>query len=393
MTSPPSSQEDRTTSVETREFLGRKVETDEDLDALSIESQAALRQFSFERTLAYGVEYSDVVELRARVVGGQAWQAAASELAEVSLAHADRAAGLATGRTRAAYLRRASALLRISQVMMLSDTDERRGIYARATALYAEAATITADREPFSIKTDEGALAGWHLPAEPDAVGAVIVVGGVEGYAMDFAVMGEALAARGVDAYLLDGPGQGESRFTNNVYLTPGWLAAFHQVVDDIEARAPGLPIGVVGNSMGGAFAMALAAAEPRIAACCDNGGIATPWLVPPSVGTFFTKMMTFCASEDPEETAAIWSSVNPTAAGPNSGYPLLVVHGGRDPLVSDALVEMVHDMVPTDDREMVVFTDGDHCIYNHREDRDLLIADWMRERLVKAATSDRTED
>lgn len=392
MTSPPSSQDDRTTSVETREFVGRKVETDEVLAVLSVESQAALRQFSFERTLAYGVEYSDVVELRARVLGGQAWQEAATELAEASLAHADRA-GLTAGRTRAAYLRRASALLRISQVMMLSDTDERRGIYARAAALYAEAATITADREPFSVKTDEGTLAGWHLPAEPDAVGAVIVVGGVEGYAMDFAVMGESLAARGVDAYLLDGPGQGESRFIHDVYLTPSWLAAFHQVVDDIEARAPGRPIGIVGNSMGGALAMALAAAEPRIAACCDNGGIATPWLVPPSIGTFFTKMMTFCASEDAEETAAIWSSVNPTAHGPNSGYPLLVVHGGRDPLVSDALVEMVHDMVPTDDREMVVFTDGDHCIYNHREDRDLLIADWMRERLVKAATSDRTED
>jgi hypothetical protein len=33
----------------------------------------------------------------------------------------------------------------------------------------------------------------------------------------------------------------------------------------------------------------------------------------------------------------------------------------------------------------MVVFSDGDHCIYNHRSDRDNLVADWMRERLSAA--------
>jgi len=37
----------------------------------------------------------------------------------------------------------------------------------------------------------------------------------------------------------------------------------------------------------------------------------------------------------------------------------------------------------PTDEKEMVVFSDGDHCIYNHREDRDALITDWVRSRLA----------
>lgn len=373
-----------TQTVETREFRGRRAESDEAFASLDIGSRAALRQFSVERTLGYGVEYSDVVELRARVLDGEAWQAAASELAETCLRYADAASPRSWGSvTRAMYLRRASALLRMSQVMMLVDTDERREIYARAVDLYTRAAEITQDRVPFSVETDEGSLAGWHMPAVGGAVASAIVVGGVEGYAMDFDAMGAALAARGIDAFLLDAPGQGQTRMANHVYLTPNWLSAYRRVVDEVDSRTPGAPIGMIGNSMGGAFAMALAAADTRITACCDNGGIATPGLVPPNIGTFFTKMKAFCGAETDEETTSIWGSVDPTAHGPNDGYPLLVVHGGRDPLVSDGLVQMVHDLVPTDDREMVVFTDGDHCIYNHKEDRDTLIADWMCARLV----------
>jgi hypothetical protein len=32
----------------------------------------------------------------------------------------------------------------------------------------------------------------------------------------------------------------------------------------------------------------------------------------------------------------------------------------------------------------MVVFSDGDHCIYNHLQERDMVIADWMRARLTR---------
>ncbi|WP_425840079.1 alpha/beta hydrolase [Streptomyces fractus] len=374
--------------AEVRVFHGRRTEDEDAPSGLSGESRAALRQFSFERMLGYGVEYADAVELRARVLDGQDWKGAAIALAQVCQDRAATAAGAAGGPTRAVYLRRASALTRMSQVMMLSDTDERRELYAGAVRLYDRAAHITGDRERFTVATGEGVLTGRHLPAGPQAVGSAIVIGGVEGWAMDFDEMGAALAARGVETFLLDGPGQGESRMANSVYLTPNWLSGYRQVVDEVEARAPGRPIGMVGNSMGGSFAMALAAADTRITACCDNGGIAAPGLVPPEIGTFFTKMMAFCDRDTPEESAAVWSSVDPTMPGPNSGYPLLIVHGGKDPLVSDARAQEVLDLVPAGDREMVAFSDGDHCIYNHREDRDLLVADWMRARLAAAAVS-----
>ncbi|MER6394769.1 alpha/beta fold hydrolase [Kitasatospora sp. NPDC001603] len=375
----------------THSFFGSRVETEETTSTLSGESQAALRQFSLERAMGYGVDYADAVELRARVVDGQDWCAAATELAQTCLGHADRAVGAAGRITTVAYLRRASALMRMSQMMMLSDTADRRAIFERAAELYAQAAELAGDRERVAIRTELGTLAGWLVPARGGSIGSAVVVGGVEGWAMDFDSIGEALAARGVDTLMLDAPGQGETRLTHRHYLTPQWRIAYRRAVDYLEDRTPDRPIGVVGNSMGGSFAMAVAAEDNRIAACVDNGGIHAPWLVPPTMGTFFSKMVAACGTVDADLAATAWATVTPLADGPNAGYPLLVVQGGADPMVSTPLAELLLQGAPTEDKQMVVFSDGNHCVYNHKHDRDMLIADWMRERLAGRGTRHET--
>ncbi|GAA3245632.1 alpha/beta hydrolase [Nonomuraea helvata] len=364
--------------IVTREYTGSRAETDEITSKLSIESQAALRQFSLERTIGYGVNYADAIELRARVLDGQDWRSAATELADVCLEQVQDASRV----TRIGYLRRASALLRMSQMMMLSDTSERRAIYANAAELYAQAAELAGDRKRISIKTDHGMLAGWLIPAGEAAGASAIVIGGIEGWAMDFDSLGEALAARGVDALMLDAPGQGETRFQHEHYMSPQWRQPYGSAIDFLEERAPGRPIGIIGNSMGGSFAMAVAVDDPRIGACCGNGGILAPWMVPPTIGTFFSKMVAFCGTEDADKALDAWKTVTPAADGPNAGYPLLIVQGGQDPLVSVDLGEVLLNQAPTDDKQMVVFSDGQHCVYNHQHDRDVLMADWLRARL-----------
>ncbi|WP_210587701.1 alpha/beta hydrolase [Streptomyces sp. GESEQ-35] len=368
--------------VVTLDFVGRRAETEEVTSRLSAESQAALRQFPLERMTGYGVDYADAVELRAHVIEGQDWRSAATELADVCLRRVEGAPG-DTGRpTRIGHLRRASALLRMSQMMMLSDTPERRAIFVRAAELYAQAAEPSGDRERVTVETDHGPLVAWLVPADGTAVGSAVVIGGVEGWAMDFDSLGEALAARGIDTLLLDGPGQGETRLTHEHYLTAQWRDAYGRAVDFLDERSPGRPIGFIGNSMGGSVAMAVAAQDPRIRACVDNGGIHAPWLVPPTMGTFFSKMVAACGTDDEDRAVDVWKTVTPLADGPNTGYPLLVVQGGEDPMVSMDLAQILLQGAPTDDKHMVVFSDGNHCVYNHKHDRDALIADWMTARL-----------
>jgi len=366
-----------------RQFSGeRAMAFAEPSDELSVESQAALRQLTVERLMAYGVHHADALELRGRVASGEIWQAVATDLAETCLALGN--SQNATPATRANMFYRASALFRMSQMMMLEDSPERSAIYQRAGAVFRDAAALTADREAVTIDTRSGPLSGWrYAPLSSQPVARVLVTGGVEGWAMDFAAMGLELAARDIEALVLDAPGYGESRMLLGHYLTADWLGAYRDVVDWLDSAGPTLPIGVIGNSMGGSFAMHLAASDPRVMACCDNGGTSAPALARSNV-TFFRKMMAHAGTRSEEEAMAIWSSVKPVDPANPLRCPLLVVHGARDPLISDADATNLFDRAASTDKQMVIFSDGDHCIYNHSDDKHALIGDWIRSRLAK---------
>ena len=371
--------------ITVRSYQGKRPESPEAITALSLESQAGLRQFSLERMTGYGIDYADAVELRARILGGEDWRLSATALAEEAIAAAERPAPRALVPTQIACHLRASALLRMSQALMLEDDHERHAIVVRASDHFARAAELGGNRRRVVIETDGGPLAGWLAPAQGEARGSAIIIGGVEGWAMDFDSTGEALARRGVNALTLDGPGQGESRIVHRHYLTPRWLGAFRKAIDFLSGESPVAPIGIVGNSMGGGIALAVANNDPRIAACCNNGGIIKPILARQAGGTFFAKMLAFCGQVDEATAVAAWETILPVAPGSNRSYAHLSIQGGRDPMVPIEHGQMVFDHVPVTDKHMELFSDGDHCIYNHRLDRDILIADWMAAKLGAA--------
>ncbi len=346
------------------------------------EAQAALRQFSLERLMGYGVHHADAVELRGRVTAGETWQAVATDLAAVCLAPPEAPAAPPSPATRANRLYRASALLRMSQMMMLADDDERRDIFSRAADLYRQAAALTGDREQVIIETEQGPLSGWlYLSQGRRMVGCAVVIGGVEGWAMDFGAQGLELARRDVETLVLDGPGQGESRMAHHHYLTRSWVRSYQGVFDYLEARTKGAPLAFVGNSMGGAVAMRLASQDARIVACCDNGGPGAPGRAPPNT-SFFRKMMAHCGDVTEDAAAEIWRTVNPTAPDASVSCPLLVVQGGWDPLVSTEDARRVFDWANSADKQMIIYSDGDHCVYNHTDDKHNLISDWVFDRL-----------
>ncbi len=206
--------------------------------ASSPADQAALQQFPLERLTAYGLHYADAVELRGRVTAGEAWQAVATDLAADCLAPPEAAVAPASPATQANRLYRASALLRMSQIMMLGDDDERRDIFSRAADLHRRGAAITGDREKIVTETENGLLAGWLYPSQSGAAaGCAVVIGGLEAWAMDFSDQGLALARRGIETLVVDGPGQGESRLAHRHYLTKSWVRSYQGVFDDGRPR------------------------------------------------------------------------------------------------------------------------------------------------------------
>jgi len=342
------------------------------LEQLPAESQAALRQFSPERLVAYGLAREDADELLARVAQGDEWRAAALALCDrLQAPGADRAPASAS-----AVLLRMSALVRASQLMLLEDTAERRRLFARAVELYAAAGAIAGDRVPLVLRGAEGkTLAGWRFAAaRPVAV--AVVWGGIEGWAMDFSATGEALAARGIDAYLIDGPGQGETRLTHGLYFGPEWQLHWRAVVDQVVAATRGLPLVMVGNSMSGCMAMNYAPHDPRIHAVCSNGGPLRP---PPLMGDLPSKLRKFVVFCGEAEAGAVWGALDSAREMARSPQPLLILHGGTDPLVTEAEVLEIAARAGGEDVRVVIYSDGDHCLYNRPADKHDLIAEWIR--------------
>lgn len=122
--------------IETRDFAGKRLETDALIDSLPSLAQAGLRQFSLERMIGYGLDYADAIELRARIIDGADWK-------EAAVALADGLIGLITpaspAPTRAGILLRASAVLRMGQMMMIENSPERSALFCHAAGLYEQA--------------------------------------------------------------------------------------------------------------------------------------------------------------------------------------------------------------------------------------------------------------
>jgi alpha-beta hydrolase superfamily lysophospholipase len=346
------------------------------------EDKAALAQFTLERLMAYGVHHPDAVEFRGRVTAGEAWQAAAADLAADCLAPPEGPVAPASPATEANRLYRASALLRMSQVMMLSDDDQRRDIFSRAADLYQRAAALTGDRKHVVVETEHGPLVGWWFPRRGGrAVGCAVVIGGLEAWAMDFDALGLELARRNVDTFVVDGPGQGESRMAHRHYLTKSWVRSYQGVFDHLAARTGGAPMALVGNSLGGATALRLASQDPRVVACCDNCG---PKAIgrPPANVSLPGKLLAFCGDATQEAAVEILQTLSPMAPDASVSCPLLIVHGALDHLVSTEDARSLLDWAKSTDKQMVIYSDGDHCVYNHSDDKHNLIADWVADRL-----------
>jgi len=63
-------------------------------------------------------------------------------------------------------------------------------------------------------------------------------------------------------------------------------------------------------------------------------------------------------------------------------GCPVLVLHGGVDPLVSRHLAQVFADA--SQQGRVDSWPDGEHTIHNHADERDGLVGDWLADVLTQ---------
>lgn len=346
-------------------------------------TEAALRQFTVHRLHAYGIELGDGLRLMELAAETASWKRSALALADQLLARAEAPDVPTTVLGQSMLYARASSLQRISQVMDLDNTAERRATYLAAAANFATARKHDPRYEHVVIDTVGGPMAAWVItPSTPGPHPVVLVHGGVDGWSMDWESTALPLVEEGFLAVVIDGPGQGETRFVHEHYLTTRWLDSYEQVCDYLVMRAGSMPITALGNSMAGALVVLIASRYPVFAAVCSNGPVLSmaSTLVRRS---YARKLGTFCGNDaSPEDVRAVFESMELSAERIDLTCPYLLLQGDADPMVSLADGERLLDHLASPDKHMALFERGEHVINRYPADKHHITRTWMRDRV-----------
>ncbi|GAA3901591.1 alpha/beta fold hydrolase [Streptomyces lacrimifluminis] len=345
------------------------------------------RAMPFTRLTDCGMDPADARRLLTDTTAGIPWPDAAAAIADTQLERARSAQAAGHHATARQAYRFASAALMFAQMAYQNDTPEKRELYARHTAATA---ALAPGVERVEIPHRDGVLGGWlSLPATVPPRATVLVWGGLSGWGAAYLALADAYTARGLACLLAEGPGQGESRLRHGLYVDEHVTDGFARFVDLAEADPRlGGAIGVQGVSFGGLFAAHLAAADPRVGAVVVNGAPAVPAV--PEFRTAREQMAAVVGSDDLGRVAEVMDSLRFDPDKHRIGCPLLLLHGGRDPLARHEDQEPFLRAADPATSAVRIWPDGEHTLYNHAAERDALTGDWFSDVLAGRATPKR---
>ncbi len=351
------------------------------------EAERHRRAMPLTRLLGNGMEYWDATRLHELAASGYAWHQAGEWLGDRNIAQAEGALSLERRITARALFRRATACYRFAQSAFSSDTDEKRRLYSKLVAAFGRAAALEEPPgEHLEIGFRGSQLCAWLLrPARPERAPAVIIIGGADGWREEYQDGARHLLERGIAVLLAELPGQGETRLMRGLYLAQDVDLAVGAMLDRLMSDERLLPrVGIWGNSMGGSFAAFAASRERRLAACCVNGGSATPAEVIERFPAIVEKLQAMAGAGARISAPDLIAALSVTGDGNRIDCPLLILHGEPDRIFLVENARRLYDEAPTADKELVIWDDGEHCLYNHSEEKHALVADWFAARLAR---------
>ena len=352
-------------------------------DAFAGEMESLRRAMPIQRLIGGGMRFDDAHAIHAMSGTGIAWHVAGRWLGDRNRRTAEAAATPVGAR---AFYRYAAACFRVGQAALPIDTPGKRDLHAAMVDAFGEAARRDDPMtEKHEIPWRSGALCGWLIrPRGVVRPPVVLVVGGFDGWREEYWPGAEQLALRGVAAFLVDGPGQGETRLRDGLYIDGDFPQAFSAMADYLRAdRRLADVIGLWGNSLGGFLAAAAAVRDPRFAAVCVNGGSVRPIELPERHPRFWNKVEAMVGTTDRAHARTVFQAFDLSERAADIRCPLLQLHGEPDQVFLLENARAIHDLASSTDKTLLLWPDGDHCIYNHSEEKNVVVADWFASRLA----------
>jgi 2,6-dihydroxypseudooxynicotine hydrolase len=318
------------------------------------------------RFLAEGVAWRDVNDLRARIQSIGDWAPAWSAVARETEARADRALAAGCMVSAGNDLARAAIYHFFAQFLLWQEPELKRQTYAECIRTFARAAPLLdPPYERVDIPFRDTTLPGFlRRPAAVANPPCVVLLGGLDTTKEEQQVISTLCVQRGLATLAFDGPGQGETRA--RMTMSPEFDQAVSAVLDFVEQRRDVDParIGVIGRSMGGHYAPKAAALDRRVKAAVAWGAMyhLRNWATMPSLTQQGFVYVT--GSRSLEEVRPFFDSVDLTGVASRITCPLMIVHGGLDPITptENATLMAADAKGPV---EMMFWEDSLHCAHD----------------------------
>ena len=339
-----------------------------------------------ERLIANGMSYADAIALHADTEVSGDWTSSAQRLASRNLERADLALGRGHAKTARSWLLHAAACLRFGQGPLPDADPRKRDVYAEMLDAFGRAGVVhQPTHRHVSIPWQGGHLSGWLIePETPRPTPTVIVLGGIDAWREEFEVGASYLTERGLTAFLVDAPGQGETRLFGGLHFDAHAVPAIGAFIDVALARPRSSgTVGLWGNSAGGWLATHVAARDRRVRACCVNGGTDRPTEILDRYPRYIDRLQQFTGRTEPEEARAVIDDLqlSPGILAQLT-CPFHVVHGTPDRVFMIDGARRLYQWAASEQKTFTEFADGDHCISNRAHEKDALIADWFVDHL-----------
>ncbi|HEY3877076.1 MAG TPA: prolyl oligopeptidase family serine peptidase [Trebonia sp.] len=348
-------------------------------------TEAQLRAAPLERLLDYGLVASDALFLRGQVAQGSSWSDAGLRVTNAHLAASDEAdrAGLAEAQRQ--HLLSAAVTASVAQLMMAGDDEQRRDIYRLSVS--ARDRWLAGQGDRAGRLAAPGAVGEldviWLRPAGAARTAVVALWGGTSGWGIAYRRCAQALLDAGLSVALVELPGQGSPRLLRGKVLGPGLYATARCLIEALRSAPFSTGhVGIWGQSVGGLLAAQVASHLPEVSACCVTSGPGT--LARAVQQSSRQRQLWADMLGRPAGTTGLGAEFD-FAAGQRIGCPVLVVHGGRDPLVTDA-ESAAFAAAGAEPSRLVVWPDEGHCVYGRAQERDVLVAAWFRSVLSRPA-------
>ncbi len=372
--------------------MGTQVSTREETAPLrSKVGKAHQRAMPIVRLTANGMSVADATALHAMVDQGSDWPEAASELAERNLSRARPALRRGHRQSARSWYLLASACLRFGQSMLADDDPRKRALYLRMLDAFRRSGELSEPpMERVELPWRGGRLTGWLLRSrQPTPHPIVVQLCGIGGSREEYEVGSRYLRERGITTLLVDGPGQGETRLFEGLYLDEHVTEAIAAFVDVAVAdRNCDGRVGLLGYSAGGWLAALTACEDPRIAAVCMTGGTDRPTEILDRYPRFVGELQRMTGHDDPVQARAVIERMTLDRERLRAlRCPLHVVHGTPDQVFRVEGARRVYEGAASADKTLTEYADGDHCVSNRSPEKDILTADWFADRLVRVGS------